>query len=335
MDNINRLLSGICIVKVQDQIVHINPFPVDKKTEADFFANELYQDLLISGRLSSQHIDSFLIENGLWSDEMESDLETTNKQIEQMKVDYYNNFYRKEFNKTITRALNVTLLHRDKMLEQKCAYHDKTCEYIRDYYKTLFLLKHSSYINGQLINDNFNLLMLMSAYSQQLLKEEEVRGIAKSSQWRTLWGAAKGENVFRNSFCDLTNEQITLISWSRFYDNIQESMERPSDEVIQDDTALDGWAIVQSRKRIEEEKKQAGQRLVSEKMQGAGEVIIPARNQREIEEINALNDTSAKQSINMMRKDLEKHGRLDEKDLSYTRQQIQMKTNSMSRRNNG
>lgn len=334
MDNINRLLSGINILRIGDQIVHVHPFSVIDKTEADFFANELYEDLVLSGNLCLSNLEDFLIENNLWSKEEEEQLKELNNKIEQMKVDYYHGFVRVSLREAIKKSIEHAEKMRNKLLVQKNAHADKTCEYIRDYNKALFLLKRSSYINGNLIDDDFNLFVLMSNYTKSLLLDAQLRETAKSSRWRSMWSSMKGHHdIFHNSPSELTNEQLGLISWSRFYDNINESMERPSQEIIDDDFALDGWCIVQQRKRKEEETKQHAERLLPKGMDHANEVFVIAKNQQEVAEINSLNDANGKRIIEMTRRDLEKNGTVKEQDLTYNRQQIQMQANAARRKN--
>ena len=40
-----------------------------------------------------------------------------------------------------------------------------------------------------------------------------------------------------------------IVMWSQLYDNVQESMDAPTKDVIKDDDLLDGWLIVQGKKR--------------------------------------------------------------------------------------
>ena len=334
MDNINRLLSGINILRIGGQIVHVHPFSVVDKTEADFFANELYEDLVLAGNLCLSNLEDFLIENNLWSEEDNKQLKELNDKIEQMKVDYYHGFVRASLREAIRKSIEHAEDIRNQLFTQKNAHADKTCEYIRDYHRAIFLLKRSSYIDGKLIDGDFNLFVLMSNYTKSLLLDAQLREAAKSPKWRSMWSALKGHHdIFHNHPSELTNEQLGLISWSRFYDNINESMDRPSQEIIDDDLALDGWCIVQQRKRKEDEKKQHAERLIPENMDHANEVFVIARNQQEVEEVHSLNDAGGRRIIEMTRRDLEKNKSMKEQDLTYNRQQMQMQANAARRKN--
>lgn len=325
------MLSGIKIVKINGKLVFIHPFKVEDRVEADFLASEEYEDLSLTGEFTSDDLESFMIERGFWSDEEQKSLDKLEEDIEQMKVDYYQNFFsssRKEF---IAGHLETNIKKRMDILSKKNKYFDKTCEYIRDYNKTLFLLEKSSFFkDGSLVKDNCNLFVLMSKYTTSILSEKEIRSIAKDQEWKTLWSAAKGDGqLFSNRYCDLTNEQLSLISWSKLYDGIQESMEKPEEAIIQDDTAFDGWLITQSRKRKAEEKRNAAEKLVPKNAQD-GEIFIPVKNQKEMSDVYSLNDGNAKRIISSTKKDLERKGVVKEVDRSSTRQQLKIMANNMA-----
>ena len=58
------------------------------------------------------------------------------------------------------------------------------------------------------------------------------------------------------------------------YDNIQEAAETPSEDVINDDDVLDGWFIVQRKKReVESAQNDFENSTKNERIKGAGEVF--------------------------------------------------------------
>jgi len=72
-------------------------------------------------------------------------------------------------------------------------------------------------------------------------------------------------------------------------------MDCPSDQVINDDDLLDGWFIVQRKKR-EKEKADADvdNTVQNEKIKNASEVFMMAKSQEEIDKINDMNDFQGK-----------------------------------------
>lgn len=330
---IGRLLSGNVIVTINKKRVFIRPFSVDDKALAEIIGQEVYEDCVLEGVLTQEDISDLLLAKGWWSEELEGELKGRTTKVEDMKVDYYRNFFsdaRREFiKKHLEREIQESL----SLLEKKSYLFDKTCEYVRDYSKVVFLIERSSYIdNTEPIDESVNILNLAIKYTGNQLTDSEIRGIAKSAEWRNLWGCSKStRDLFGRSVSELTSEQVSLVSWSRFYDNINESMDRPNDKVIQDDFALDGWAIEQSRKREEEQKKQDAEKLMPKNMGNAGEVFLPFKNEKEKEDILSLNDGYGKAVLKSKYKDLKKHGSRKESELSHVRQEIQMEANKARR----
>lgn len=78
--------------------------------------------------------------------------------------------------------------------------------------------------------------------------------------------------------------------WSQTYDNIHESLECPSEDVIDDDDLLDGWFIIQKRKRIRESKeKEIDASTKNEKIKSAQELFIIPREGQKHSSIYELN----------------------------------------------
>ena len=331
---INRLLSGIVIVKIKGIYVYIKPAKVEDKAFADFFAYEIYQDSLLEGVLTRQDVNELLIEKGWWDEEREEKVETLNKNLEQMKLDYYSHFFREETKNYIKKNIVRQQKNINRLWEEKTVCFDKTCEYVRDYAKTAVIVEKSAFFeDGSLAAEQISSHILVNAFLKQLLDDEQVREAAKSAEWRVLWNSTKdATNIFKLNGCDLTNEQISVVAWSRFYDGVYESMERPNEEIIKDDLALDGWSIAQERKRKEEEKKQEGEKLAGN-AQDADEIFIPVSNQKEQDQVLALNDTYGKSVIKSKAKQFEKGGVFKETDLTHVKKEIQMESLRQAKEN--
>ena len=131
----------------------------------------------------------------------------------------------------------------------------------------------------------------------QLLCESAVREIARNEPWRSLWvmNDTKVFNLFANNMeHQLTVDQKNLMVWSRMYDNVYESMECPTDDVIEDDDMLDGWFIVQRKKR---EKDKAEQEISNQtsnpKISSSQEIFVFADNEESAKKINETNSVHA------------------------------------------
>ena len=97
--------------------------------------------------------------------------------------------------------------------------------------------------------------------------------------------------------------------WSQMYDNIQESLDCPSKEVIDDDDLLDGWFITQNRKREKEKlEKEFESSTQNPKIKQSSEVLIMSRDKDKTKKIQDMNSREAKDLIKSREKLLDKKG---------------------------
>lgn len=81
-----------------------------------------------------------------------------------------------------------------------------------------------------------------------------IRKLARSANWRLRWNVVKKnpENLFSRRMVDLTIAQTLLVYWSQVYDSAYESLERPPQEIINDDIEFDKWLEKESKERERE-----------------------------------------------------------------------------------
>ena len=147
-----------------------------------------------------------------------------------------------------------------------------------------------------------------------LLNDSQIRELARTEPWKSLWIIREKSKIplFANiDSGELTHNQKNIVIWSQMYDNIQESLECPSSEVINDDDMLDGWFIVQSRKREKEKmQKEFETNTNNEKIKNSSEVFVVASNIDHASKIQALNSKIAKNKIASREKLLEQKGQV-------------------------
>lgn len=334
MDYINSLISGIVVFKLGREYIHVKPASAEDRTFADFFSQEQYDDALIDGLWTQEDAEQFLIEMGHWSLEDEEKIKELEKNLENMRVDYFNNFYNSSTKDYIKKNIDKLVDRNQDLLNKKYAFYDKTCEYLKKYSHTSYLLQKTAFCaNKRYACRYFANQTIFNKYSATKNSiSAELRNIAKSEDWRSKWMSV-GKRIFSNKASSFTDLQISIISWSTYYDGVYKSYDKPSDEIIEDDIALDGWSIIQRRKRKEEEKKKNAEQMLPENMKNAGEVFIPARNAKEASDIMSLNNQEAVHKIKSLRKDLEREGAVEESQLTSTRRELQMQAVQMSKNN--
>ena len=74
------------------------------------------------------------------------------------------------------------------------------------------------------------------------------------------------------------------------YDNIQESLDCPSDDVINDDDMLDGWFVIQRKKQEKDRaESELESRVGNEKISNSEEVFVMAQTPDDANSINRVN----------------------------------------------
>ena len=145
---INRLLSGIVIFKLKDEYIQVKPAKVEDKAFADFYAQEIYEDGLIEGLLTEKDIEALMFEKGWWSKDQDDLVETLTKNLDQMKLDYYNNFFKEDTKQYIKRAIDSQKDKISDLFQKKYIFYDKSCEYLREYSKGCFLIERTAFTTG-------------------------------------------------------------------------------------------------------------------------------------------------------------------------------------------
>jgi hypothetical protein len=331
-DYINTLLCGVIIFRLGKEYIFAKPASAEDKTFADFLSYEFYQDCILEGLPTEEEVKE-------WHSVDEDFIKTISDNLENMKVDYFNNFFNSSIKEYISKNIENQNKRIEEHLEQNNIFYDKTCEYLQSYCKYVHLLEKTLFLqDGTSASKKYSLTLLAGKYNLAVNDiQKRIRDTAKSYQWRNMWFGQK-EQIFLNHPSTFTDIQNSLISWSHYYDSINESLERPSENIIQDNIALDGWAIVQQRKRASEEKERQVDSMLSDKTKSAGELFLPARNKEEVKEILDLNNQQGKAKLKSLSNDLKTKGSVSASQLTSTRQEIQMQANKQSserRRNRG
>jgi uncharacterized Fe-S cluster-containing protein len=102
------------------------------------------------------------------------------------------------------------------------------------------------------------------------------------------------------NFLDINDDYRHLIGLHKMYDNARQHQESPSEDIIKDDDALDGWFLHQNRKAEKEKKKNAILGKVGDKNKNKDEIFLITNDAKESQEIFSVNDDKGKQQIQEM-----------------------------------
>ena len=276
--------------------------------------------------------------NKVWDDEREDLLKKIPKDIEELKVGLYRAGFDIEQKIAIRKVLAVAKDKLSTLQKEKNLYNHLSCEGIASMNKMRYLVGKGLYHeNGKIVWDRDDFWkqtepLLEDATSLSIenrIYDFEFREMARTDPWRSIWSCRKSENsLFGVPAVDLTDDQKNIIVWSSLYDNIYEHPEAPPQAIIDEDDALDGWLIVQRRKRDKSNAQtEIDQVLGNEKIRNSKEVFIVAKNKKDIDKINSLNDDGVKFIKKERAEALKKHGELREQDMPDTKREIQMQAN--------
>tara|TARA_A100001201_G_scaffold34038_1_gene36377 strand:+ start:6857 stop:7897 length:1041 start_codon:yes stop_codon:yes gene_type:complete len=293
-----RIRSGVYKVPYNKFNIKVLTPTIEEEFESCEVYERSYYESMNDDIMTQEECTEWMLENGLWTYEEDLKIKEINKEIENLKINVYKKFNNAKLRESARIYLRAAEEGLKQMENKKNAYYGNTCEGIAQLDKSMFLLEACSYVGGEKLDpDSVELNDLLNKYYSLILKEGDCREVARSDPWRSIWALreTKTFNLFSNTNRELSVDQRNLLIWSRMYDNIQESMECPSEKVIEDDDALDGWFIEQRRKN--EREKAVGvieDSIQNDKIRNSQEIIVFADNQKDAQNVHEMNSTTSK-----------------------------------------
>lgn len=316
---VSRIISGYLKYK-QAKIQITN----DIKYEACELYREKYEECLDAGLMRDEKISQFLIDIGVWTESERDYLENKNigisYQIDTWKVKLFEACFNKKERDKIRVYLKTAKTEQSRLFFLRHSLDSYTCEGVATTYKNNYIIENSTNSNLYTLNE------LISYYNQNYITEEIVRDLARHEPWQSIWSCSKTNKLFNQSVSEYTDDQKRIVYWSRLYDSIYDNPDCPSDDIFDDLDMLDGWLILQRRKREEQQAKKIGDDKISDKISNADEVYIITDNKDDAAKINSKNNSIAKSTKESRIKEIKKKGVVAEQDFTDTKvkQQIAM-----------
>jgi hypothetical protein len=302
-----RIVTGQYKVTYDDTVYVVKQPSFALKNEA----NMLYNDVLKTSRfepwISERQCYIKLINAGLLRPDFEPELTRLEKKLESLKIDLYKKYLDVKAQRKIKQSIRITRNQHNKLSDIKSSLYSFTVKGFASITKFEYLFLHTIYTLDDVAvhtQDNINHRLLTNAIVTSHLTEGDYRELARSLVWRTHHSTTK---VPFPDFTYLTDEQQQLISYSNMYDSVYKNSECPPDEVIKDDDMLDGWLLLQ-QKEIEDEKKKAQGKDITNKHANARDVFIMANSPEDITRINDMNDTHSKMVKQQREQELKQRG---------------------------
>lgn len=305
-------------VFLPNNIVIISP-TIDQLVEACQIYNDAYSQAIDDEIMTEEEMLKWMQEQYIWTTFHENKLKETKDKLENLKVNIYESRLVPKDVKKIRISIRETeqlIMHQ---IAQKNANFPNTCEGFANTAKTAWLIQNTALKHDKLYDfSDMSIESVIDHWYASFLTDSQCREIARNEPWKSLWIIHEKSKIrlFANSETnELTHNQKNLIIWSQMYDNIQESMECPSSDVIEDDDMLDGWFIVQNRKRDKEKlEKEFENNTKNAKIKNSSEVFMVAKSKEQVEQINKLNTEKSKQIIKQRSKLIDEKGEVEQGD---------------------
>lgn len=293
---VSRIRSGLINIKINDIKIKI----LTPTLQDEYEANEVFMDSFDQARsddiLTQEEMLDWMIDRGLWSEEKDQKIKDCEENIEKLKVEIFQSRNQEKMRETIRAYIRATEKALAKFQAEKDELFSKTCEGLALQDKALFLFERSCYLGSERLDiKDMDITSLYYEYNNSQLSEKQLRELARNDPWRLAWYSKDHSPLFANEVGrTLSNDQKGMLIWSNMYDNIQESMDCPTEDVINDDDMLDGWFIIQRKKqKSDKAKAELESRTSNEKIANSDEIMIMADSKKEAENIHSMNSVNA------------------------------------------
>lgn len=308
MDNIyyekvlSRILQGRLRIKRGDLVLYVYEPTQDLIEESFDIYEETRHKCWINGCYVDREIQEMLIDFDLWSPIDAKRLkELEDDELENAKVDAYKSFFDKQKLRSNKRKIRRIENEIYSLRGQKAQFDHLSCDGIAAFVRKSWLFERSTKLpDGSLYDfSEMSVSQVIDKYASAQITSGTLRHIARSDPWRSMWSVTrKRDNPFDVKGVNLNDLQLGLCSWTIMYENLYENPDHPKDEIIEDDDCLDGWFVLERRKREKEAKeRQAEELLGNEKIANSQEVFLMANNQQQAKDILDLNNSHGKNVI--------------------------------------
>lgn len=327
-----RILSGVVRVKSFGQTIKIySPFLEDLLEACEIY-DESIEFYYSQGIKSFDEMLESMIERDVWSWREAKEMDQIKEKLEDLKLAAYENRREPILLNQIKNLIYGVNMRYEQLHEKKHTYFENTCEGLASYDKLSFLIKRCSFVGKEKYDfSDLSIDDLIRAYNRfHSVDDKTIRYLARNDPWRNTWALDK--NPINNGGRELTVNQKTLLIFTKMYDNVHESMECPSDDVINDDDQLDGWFVLQDRKRKRDKvQKELDDRTSNEKIKNADEVFSVVKNEKEFKEIESLNSSYSKMIKKQRESVIKDKKKVNQGQFLDEKRRLQMQANNQYR----
>lgn len=270
-------------------------------------AAKIYKDTVRESRFDSWLTDKgclhLLVKNGICSADIDANIKIIDKEIENLKVGLFTSLFISDVHDQTRRRLDMVKKKHLEMVSNRHSLDHLTVNGFAEMVKRQYLVFETLYLeNSERVWTDQNKVdsLLLEQIASEIISSSidipQLRDISRNEPWRNYWNVNKGNPFNIYNILHLTDEQRTLVLFSRMYDSAYEHPNCPPDDIIEDDDLFDGWMIYERRKNEKDKMtSQFEQRMgKNSKMSESDEVFLVARNKEDATRINSMNDVHGK-----------------------------------------
>lgn len=327
-----RIINGYYNIFIDDSIYKIILPDIHTKQTAHSLYLKTIDDYKfdISSWQSKSNIDNLLRLHGLWNDSLEDKLQEIINNLDQVKIQLFLNFAHLDSRLALKKLIEDINININEMYNKKHYFDYLTLEYYAQNIKHQYLITNMIYTsdNKKLFDqdtfDNIDAVFLEKILFQiqkNSLEMPVIKALARNEIWRSYWNISR-ERIFGASSKDWTDEQRSLVNFTKTIDSIREHIEPPTEDIIADDDALDGWILYQNDKTEKEKKRKHIENKFGLKNKKGSEIFLLSNNEEEVKEIYSLNDIQTNKDIQNMIKVTQTKGSVQWSELPHVQRDI-------------
>ena len=322
---LDRIIQGYYFQEIQWEGEDVEVKFVDADRELNYWASyQADKKFKDAQGFTIEESYEILRIRGLWSDEEEKLLSSTEKDLSYLK----SQLATVEFNQAREKYLKHNIEIREKetsnLLSRKNQLLPSTIEHQKNAFKQKIIIKKTlETANSKLLDsDKFLNSLLLYYNNKDYPTLKDIRRLARTEPWRLIWATSKDTStaLLDKSASNMTDLQEALISWTRIYDWTFSHPDRPADEVIEDDDKLDAWIESQTQKS----KRDGDEKRIGNSKQG--DKFIPC-DEKSAQKIWAMNDPQARIKARQRQSVIDSKGEISESQLPDVKNELIMEMN--------
>jgi hypothetical protein len=302
---VNTILAGKKIFSYDDKKYEIKKPSLELRIQSDILYSDTYNNNIFNDFILLEDIPNLCISLGIIPHNYTQQILDLEKKLENIKLEYFSLFADIDKRKRNKTKLNNFKKQYTNFLETVHMLDYISLEHYCSKVKNEFIILNTLYFyetnilvfKNQKDTDYIYFNNLINEINKNTLDIDVFKTICRSEYWRNLWSDNK-HFLISEPISEWSEEQKTLCSLSKMYDRIYEHPECPSDEIIEDNDALDGWMIHQKRENSKQKQEKGVNNMLSDKIKNSSEIFLMANNQEKAQKIMEFNDQQSLGKMN-------------------------------------